>query len=228
MRAPFKLAVGVVAVSLLAIAVWTSVESGRDGQASALLQPLVINGAAVEADSPEGAAINAIAAAGVRNPRTTGKVECEDCEDNSDDVNWDEVRRNGQNTIRVKSGVYGRRGRDIAIPHQQPVETGAERQDASVTYPDSYEGIAKDVAGKVIGSFVHPEAGLPLTWSQHSNSQGTQYQGTTEFTLPDVVGPGKSVNPVQVNARIVFPKPESPNDPIPNPCPHAPGGCPDK
>ena len=225
MRSIVQIALGFCAVTLLVLAVWTTVKEGRLERA-ALLEPLVINGAAVQADSPESAVISAIKSAGLSQPKLTGDVECENCD--NENVNWDEVRNNGQTTIRVNSGVYGRRGRDIAIPQQQPVETGPEKVDATTSFPGSYAGIAKDVAGKVIGSFLRPEAGLPLTWSQSSNGQGTQYQGTTEFTLPNVVGPGKSVNPVQVNARIVFPKPESPHHEISNPCPHAPNGCPDK
>mmetsp|Transcript_18887 Transcript_18887/g.38456 ORF Transcript_18887/g.38456 Transcript_18887/m.38456 type:complete len:650 (-) Transcript_18887:279-2228(-) len=225
MRAPAsKAAVAAVAACIFVAVGWSGVghrlRAEQDESARfEMLQPIVISGSAIQADSPESAAMNAMSNAGLNRAKVTGAVKCEgDCDT---DGNWDVVDRNGHSTIRIGSGVAGR-GRDLNRGVGQPVEVGPEKTDASVS------GIARDVAGNLIGSFIRPEAGMPITWSQTDNSQGSQFQGTTQFTLPNVVGPGHSVNPVQVNARIVFPKPETPHQHIVNPCAHGPGGCPNK
>jgi hypothetical protein len=129
--------------------------------------PLNIDSIAVEAPTPEAAAISAVSTNGISAP----KVDNVDCPGG------------------VCSGIA--------------------------------DGFVKDVksfAGHLIKSFIAPSNVIPVQWRQTNDQDGPGYEGSTAFQLPNIVGPGKSVNPVQINAKIVFPKPESKAKPVRNPC----------
>ena len=84
-------------------------------------------------------------------------------------------------------------------PRAQGVTTGVTGEVGQEAQGSAH--IAEEVAGKVMNSFIEPQHGVPVTWQRKDSATGTQYQGSTQFTLPNIVGPGQSVNPVQVNAR---------------------------
>ena len=197
-------AVAAVALGALALAACMYAGGGlRPAAVLAAPAPLVIDSDAVEADSVEEAAKRGASAAGLENPRVVGAVECGGggCGEGID---------TGASSSATLPGLEPR------APRAQGVTTGVAGEVGQQAQGSAH--IAEEVAGKVMNSFIEPQHGVPVTWQRKDSATGTQYQGSTQFTLPNIVGPGQSVNPVQVNAQIVFPKPESKDSPVPNPC----------
>ena len=132
------------------------------------LGPLNIDSIAVEAASPEDAAIKAVSQKGIITPKV-GSVDC-----------------------------------------------------PGGSCSGGTNGFVKDVksfAGSLIKSFIAPTNVIPVQWRKTNDQDGPGYEGSTAFQLPNIVGPGQSVNPVQINAKIVFPTPDSKVKPPPkNPC----------
>jgi len=204
------LALGVV---FAAIAIASSVHGRPDELAAPA--PLVINGDAVEAGSVEAAAMQIAEAMGLQNAKVLGASECPggDCGNPKWDVKDIETRAG---PVRIGSGITAGTGLEPTAQRARSMTTGVAGEFAGQAQNGA--DLAKEVAGKVMSSFIQPQYGVPISWQQQDTATGTQYQGSTQFTLPNIVGPGHSVNPVQVNAQIVFPRPESRNNPIPNPC----------
>eukprot|EP00960_Hanusia_phi_P066153 766328-Hanusia_phi.AAC.9 len=167
---------------------------------SSLLAPITIDGFAV-ANTPGGAAEAAAAQVGV-DGRATGPAECKDCGEMK-------AYREGEENVKISSGM-GSNLEPTAVPVSSPF--GGNK--------NTREGvqIAQKVAGSFIDSFIQPQASMPIVWRQSETPKERSWEGSTQFTLPNVVGPGHSVNPVQVNAKIVFPKPQSKEEMIENPC----------
>jgi hypothetical protein len=185
--------------------------------------PLVINGDAVEAGSVEEAAKRIAAAMGLQNPTVLGASECP--AGNCGDPKWDikNMETAAGNSVRIGTGITAGTGLEPAAQRAQSITTGVSDEFAG--HAQAGANIAKEIAGKVMNSFIQPQYAVPISWQQENTATGSQYQGSTQFTLPNIIGPGHSVNPVQVNAQIVFPKPESKNSPIPNPCAHGGGAA---
>ena len=177
--------------------------------------PLVISGDAVEAGSVEDAAKRIAQAMGLENPQVLGASECPG--GNCGDPKWDvKDIETAAGPVRIGSGVTAGTGLEPASQRARSMTTGVAGEFGQQAQDGA--NLAKEVAGKVMSSFIKPTYGVPISWQQQNTGTGTTYKGSTQFTLPNIVGPGHSVNPVQVNAQIVFPKPESKNNPIPNPC----------
>jgi len=177
--------------------------------------PLVINGDAVEAGSVEDAATRIAQAMGLENPKVLGTSECPG--GNCGDPKWDiKDIETTAGPVRIGSGVTAGTGVEAASQRARSMTTGVAGEFGQQAQDGA--NLAKEVAGKVMSSFIQPQYGVPISWQQEDTGAGTTYKGSTQFSLPNIVGPGHSVNPVQVNAQIVFPKPESKNNPIPNPC----------
>lgn len=169
----------------------------------------------MEAGSVEDAAKRIAAAMGLENPKVLGSSSCPggDC----GDPRWDAKNiETVAGPVRIGSGITAGTGLEPAAQRARSMTTGVAGEFGQQAQAGA--DLAKEVAGKVMSSFIQPQYGVPISWQQQNSAAGTQYQGSTQFTLPNIVGPGHSVNPVQVNAQIVFPKPESKNSPIPNPC----------
>ena len=169
--------------------------------------PLVINGDAVEAGSVEEAAKRIAAAMGLQNPTVLGASECP--AGNCGDPKWDikNIETAAGNSVRIGTGITAGTGLEPAAQRAQSITTGVADEFAG--HAQAGANIAKEIAGKVMNSFIQPQYAVPISWQQKNTATGSQYQGSTQFTLPNIIGPGHSVNPVQVNAQIVFPKPES-------------------
>jgi hypothetical protein len=177
--------------------------------------PIVINGDAVEGNSVEDAALHIAQAMGLENPKVLGAAKCPG--GNCGEPKWDvKDVETAAGPVRIGSGVTAGTGLEPGAQHARSMTTGVAGEFGQEAQAGA--NLAKKLAGKVMSSFIQPKYGVPISWQQKDTATGTQYQGSTQFTLPNIVGPGHSVNPVQVNAQIVFPKPESANSPIPNPC----------
>ena len=117
---------------------------------SALAQtvaPIEINSYAVEAASPEAAAVSAVSSKGLSSP----KVDNVDC----------------------PGGICS-------------------------SVANGFVGDVKSFAGNLIKSFIAPSNVIPLQWRKTNDEDGPGYEGSTAFQLPNIVGPGRSVNPVQI------------------------------
>ena len=175
---------------------------------SSLLAPITIDGFAT-ANSPAEAAEAAAAQVGV-DGKATGPADCKNC--------GEKEGNDGSEKARISTGMEGNY-QPLAVPVSSPFAGN----------PDTREGvqIAQKVAGSFINSFIQPQASMPVVWKQSQGPQDRSWEGSTQFTLPNIVGPGNSVNPVQVNAKIVFPKPETKDETIINPCAKGSGvACP--
>lgn len=164
--------------------------------------PLVIEGPEVEADTAEAAAVKVAGMNGI-SVQPTGPT----------------TSMAGRTATTLASGIGPGRGMNDAqsfTGEGKNFETGGSGNGGRAA--SIAANLAREAAGKVMGNFLTPQNGLPLSWQRYEKGDETGYRGSTEFTLPNLIGPGKSVNPVQVNAQIVFPKPENPLAPIPNPC----------
>jgi len=196
--------VGLVALALLLVTSALVCVTVFPAEPSELAgQPIVIDGPEVEADTPEEAAVKVAGMNGILVTPTGATTSMQ-------------ARR--PQTL-VASGIGPGRGMNDAQSFKgggENYETGSSGQGGRTA--SIAANLAQEVAGKVMGNFITPQNGIPLSWQQYKKGDETGYQGSTEFTLPNLIGPGKSVNPVQVNAQIVFPKPENPEQPVPNPC----------
>ena len=206
-------------IMLAATALALATVSGTAGlslpQELAAPPPLVISGNAVEGDSVEDAARKIAAAMGLQNPKVLSAAECPD--GGCGDPRWDVKNiETSAGPVRIGSGISAGTGLEPAAQRARSMTTGVAGEFGQQAQNGA--DLARAVAGKVMSSFIQPQYGVPISWQQQNTAAGTQYQGSTQFTLPNIVGPGHSVNPVQVNAQIVFPKPVSKNSPIPNPC----------
>ena len=170
-------------------------------------QPIQVDGNAVVADSPGAAAISAVSGTGVNSPQVTS-VDCPggSCSPSS---------LEGSLINSITENIAGRVGE---IPDEVIKSIG---NNGDITNAADESGnimpsnLVKSLAGSLIKSFIAPSKFLPVQWRATDDKDGPGYEGTTAFQVP---GAGQSVNPVQINAKIVFPKPDGEKEAATNPC----------
>ncbi len=83
---------------------------------------------------------------------------------------------------------------------------------------NAFGTVAQQIAGNVVDSVLSPRPVYPLTWRKADDAEGKGYESTTTVTVPRLVpSPGRDTA-VQLNTKIVFPRPPSTSRTIVNPC----------
>jgi hypothetical protein len=83
---------------------------------------------------------------------------------------------------------------------------------------NAFGSIAQQIAGNVIDSVLSPRTVYPLSWRKANDAEGNGYESSATVSVPRLVPSNGKDTAVQINTKVVFPRPPSETRTIVSPC----------